>query len=491
MDYLFIEKSDLIRLDIFKYILFSKQNITINQIKKEFQLSQATVYRYISQLHLDIESCFNSEYDLHLELKHDNSYKIIYNSTRNINFYVNELRLFYIKKNTKFKILTSLMNRKYKNIEQLSNELHLSKSTVYKKLRSLTDLTQEFGITISCNKNGDNIRGLEKDIRLFYFLILWESRSTLIDTNIDSNTSPYISGYNFKVDFSLSQNKKLNLIQEITIRRIIEHKMINISSDFINDTYLLVIPTLEFHSYFLTKESIHDEKIFFSYIIRFLIPEMNTFSEKNQIVHNYSKEIFGQKISLFLKKFVNTFKISFSKKNYVELFFILIIYTVYFKYFDYDILKFYINDNWDSEHYSSKNDVSTLKNITNFLAIESKELGIDFSHLSISSKNILEQTLFFFYASETEKKTITIYVSYSKNLYIIPIIKNFISSIFGNNVEFTHNIDLANIVISDTFEGNLKNKNYFYFTNEHSASTWNNLSEYINYFISQSTLLEI
>lgn len=475
MDNLFITKKEQVRLEIFKFILFSNQRITFLQLKKNFHLSQASCYRYISQLEEDINFCFQKKYHIQLQLRRDKSYTIVYDENLNIHFYVNYLRLFYMQKNTKFRVLNCLMNKKYKSIDQLSYELNLSKSTIYKQITKINHLAKRFDIVVSCNYKLGNIRGEEKNVRLFYFLILWEINST------------FMNKYMYSKDLSVSQKNKLELFKDITVKRLSENKKIDINNCFIDDTRYLLLQSLEFVEFFDEKKIIERERLFFSYIIRFIIPEINHYLEKESIVYKYkSNTDMGKEISLFIYKFMVKFNVNFSEKNYIELYFIMIIYSIYFKYFDYNILEFYMNNNYTSEYLTDEESLKILESISTFLISEYKFLNIDFSKISISSKNTLIYTLFFFYSSSVKEREIHIYISYSKNLYTIPTIKSFISNIYGDKVKFVQYIDLADIIISDTFEGIFKNKGFFYFNSEFNKETWKEMSEYINHYFTNS-----
>lgn len=169
MNDLLLDKVKQTDLELFKFILFSTEGVSFFQIQQRFNFSQATCYRRLTQLEEDLLQCFSSDSSIQMIIRNDKTYAVYFDQSVGVNYYIERLRLMYIKQNTTFLILEALINKEYNSIEQLAADCHISVPTVYKKIARLQKLAKKLHIKLAVHAHAENIQGEETGIRFFYF----------------------------------------------------------------------------------------------------------------------------------------------------------------------------------------------------------------------------------------------------------------------------------------------------------------------------------
>ncbi|MEQ7034942.1 helix-turn-helix domain-containing protein [Enterococcus durans] len=488
MDDLLMDKLDKKNLELFKFILFSEDGVSFSQIKKKFSLSQPTCYRYINQLFIDVQKCFDSDSNINLDVKSDHIYKITFDKNVGVNFYIDKLRVFYIQQNTTFIVLHSLIRNKYVSIEQLAYDVNLSVPTIYKKIANINKLARKLDVQLSVNSKFGNITGSEIGVRFFYYLFFWNIYHTVDLTYLnDFKIKDFFLSTSLENRLCCSQKVKLKLIQKINSKRISNKNTVSLTKDFQKDIEPFLLHDLNNRTFQLSSNQNNDEHLYFSFIIRFAIPELDSFSHKEKIFHQFknSKNRIGNLLNTFLADYSRKFNFKFSYESYIDTYYLLLIRFIYIKHFNYDIYS--LDYNYPKlQQYSLQNRhyLSMIEKIKGFLVSECKILKINFLNFNKSSIDTLLAILYFCYITNKKIEPVKLYVSYSKNLYTIPTIKNFLKKFYNTNtIKFTDTIAETDILISDTYEGSIENIQHFYFDSEFNNETWFNLIEFINHYI--------
>lgn len=279
------------------------------------------------------------------------------------------------------------------------------------------------------------------------------------------------------------------MIQSIKADRILHRKKImTISETFQQDIQLFLIPQLK-PAFRLTSEENHMEDLYFSFMVRFAIPELDDFEQKEKIVTHFQQENqpMGTLLNRFLTAFASHFHFDFSHESYVETYYLLLIQAIYIKHLNYDVFEFYYNYTLLQQYDTENTHFSAIKkDIQAFFEHECQILSIDSTHFSKSSIENILATLYFCYSSNQSQSPIYLYLSYSKNLYTVPTIKRLLKTIFSSQIlQFTKDMTQADIIISDTYEGDLGSIQHFYFDSEFSNDTWYNLIDFITRYINE------
>lgn len=74
-----------------------------------------------------------------------------------------------------------------------------------------------------------------------------------------------------------------------------------------------------------------------------------------------------------------------------------------------------------------------------------------------------------------------IFCQYSQNFYTLEKIKKYLLTTFGGQaIQFTADIKQANVVISDSYEGDISNRNFFYFDDPFDSTTWEAVTQFVS-----------
>lgn len=83
-----------------------------------------------------------------------------------------------------------------------------------------------------------------------------------------------------------SQKVKLKLIQKINSKRISNKNTVSLTKDFQKDIEPFLLHDLNNRTFQLSSNQNNNENLYFSFIIRFAIPELDSFSHKEKIFIN-------------------------------------------------------------------------------------------------------------------------------------------------------------------------------------------------------------
>nr|OTO07833.1 hypothetical protein A5880_002103 [Enterococcus sp. 4G2_DIV0659] len=419
----------------------------------------------------------------------------------NIAYVIDYLRFYYITVSPEYTIFSAAADRNYSSLESLAQSVNLSPSYTYKTLTSLNKLLKPFNIKTAFGDESKktNIYGNELDIRFFLFFSYW---SILKGLFWPFNRSPkHFKDLPVPISTMLSpsQQTRIRYFQNITYWRILYlQEKINIDSDFL--TYLLILNngnptifTLNFDNV-LSTEELRTEEAYFGFLARFFISDIDTAEIKKQTAQLFidSDLPLVSSCHTLLTKLQEKYTLLMSEDDFHFFFYHLMMALIYIQYIgiDYETLQEYEERlfllDTDTEDFSRIG-----KELTEFTRSFLKNDSFFKRNLSDGLLNYLVNLLYYIVDSSTKIEPLTIFCQYSKNLYTVDEIKNGLLTIFGKKIiRFTKIITEADIVISDCYEGDIANDNFFYFDNPFDPNLWKQLSSFVNSRLHNATFFK-
>ena len=204
-----LDKREIIQLRLLKSLMLEEETESVQSMAKKLNVSKSSLENYIMDLdeilnkyHGDIQ-LIEEGTSLRLEMANGFSMSQVEND-----FYLNS---------TKYQIINYLFHHREFSPVFLSNELLVSESTLFRKIKELNHSLKEFNISIWQGR----LIGEEAQIRYFYFQFYWYLKEARKD-NLDQRETLYLKMFEkaLGIDFSFDSQKKITLWLKITKKRL-------------------------------------------------------------------------------------------------------------------------------------------------------------------------------------------------------------------------------------------------------------------------------
>lgn len=467
--------------------MFAEKTVSIKELQLCISLKQPTIYRYITELKIDIAEEFNNKVFLSSVSKR--GVRIETCNNLSTNYLISKLQLKYFKESSIYPILKAITQKNYTSATSLANDIHLSNGATHKYLKAITHILEIFNCKLSFT-HFQNIAGDEYAVRYFLYLLHWDLFST-IDPSPIANSWSHDKHSIKHLKETLGITKQLSSSQEtqLTIIAGIVASRLKHSSDLsINDEQFLDETRYFYRGAFcswlthlpIDSEIIKRETQFLSFFIRIIMFDIDDLSEKERIVKSYenSKLSIMSMVNNFCIAFKSSLSESFKQRDIVELKYILIITFLSFKYYNF-ISSGEITLPTDNYVVSPSKRYEALR--------EHKELNAfitEFSdkyNLSDTQCKVLQSIVYWMYDLKFELPKLNIYISHATNILAGLYIKNVVLNVFNSkSVSFCNSPSKADIVISNVYEKEFQTKHNFYFENPNDPQTWESLISFIS-----------
>lgn len=496
MQNLFMKNIERQKFELLKQLIYHKDGMTAQEIMNHLNISIHTVYRYQQQLHDDLSTVFKNNSVILIKKK--GCYFVTIDDSLNLSFVIDTMSLYYIKISRHFSVLQAVMYHHYGSVEALAQEVNLSPSHTYKTVKLVNELFAPFNISIgfSHDRRHSNIQGDEKNLRLVMFYSYW-----LIFKGIEwpfYRAPDLFCDYSPPIKYNLlspSQRIRLSYYQTFTYWQMTYRKQfVSLSPEFI--AYLKIfddvspvsfpIPIKELlYKAQVSDSSIFEEELYFGFLARFYIANIDSIEDKIVIVNNLTQSELPLTIfaSNFLNLFLEQFNVSLNDEDYATSYYQIMFNLLYIYFFGVNVPFSQLEIEMPLIDEDSTTSFDFYK----------KEL-IQFSYEQFShelfptiSKNstLLEYTaklLYLVLKNSLNQRSLKVLLQYSKTSYGYDLIKNNLSIIFGKSMlEFTFNTFEADIIISDAYEFiEPANDSFYYFEYPYSKETWQELILFIS-----------
>ncbi|MGX7264692.1 helix-turn-helix domain-containing protein [Enterococcus crotali] len=483
-----MKNNDAKKFELFKKILLSQNGISIQKLTTERNDPKSNFYRYIQQLNQDLLQVF-PETPFSIEQK-NTIFFITLPDNLNTAYVIDVLGYSYISASPEYLILLAATQKKYSSLESLAQSINLSPSYTYRSLKQLNTKLERFNLKFTFNNSSkrDNLLGTEENIRFFLFYIYWKSFRGL---TWPFNKSPdYFKNLPIPINTTLapSQLSRLRYFQNITYWRVLYlQKKVSLEAELISYLEILdagnpTLFTIDFNGT-LTADEVNSEQKYFAFLTRFFIADIDTKEIKRKTAQRFldSKLPLTKSCQNLLSVLTSTYNLVITQENYLIFFYHIMSALLYIDYIGNDYKPFLERPEQLSfldtdDHNFTKTERELTKLVHNFLEKDpylKKDLATGF---------ITHMVNLLYYVIDSSRKItpLIIFCQYSKNFYTVDEIQNSLLTIFGRSaIQFTNDIQQADVVISDAYEGNIPNQNFFYFAEPYNPDTWRLLSRFI------------
>lgn len=195
----FLEKNEVREMSIFNRLVLNRGVLTYSDMLDYLGISKASLENDLASLTNRISSLSKQ-----VAVRYDGQNIEL---TMSDNMSLQDIQQLYLSQSIKIKIIHFLFRHQEFSITQLTQELAISDSSLFRKIKELNSHLKEFGIKI---RNGQ-LQGEELQIRYFYFQFYCyiENEATLLTARPDSGVSKIIQAMEkfLKVTI-LPENKK-------------------------------------------------------------------------------------------------------------------------------------------------------------------------------------------------------------------------------------------------------------------------------------------
>ncbi|MCR1913086.1 helix-turn-helix domain-containing protein [Enterococcus hirae] len=211
-----LEKKEQLQVLILRDMVLHGGTVGTNQLREQVNLSKTSFDQYIAEIPMigrmmgKKVAIKRNEFQVTLELAEDVSLK--------------KIILFLVQQSLKFNLLVYLLEHHQASIVRLATAFNISESSVFRKIKELNQLLQEFSLQI---KNGQ-LYGEELQVRYFYYVLfqfISESQRPLF-LQQTPDKAPLILGLERALETTFSQESasKIACWLGITRKRLLSEK---------------------------------------------------------------------------------------------------------------------------------------------------------------------------------------------------------------------------------------------------------------------------
>ncbi|MBO0483022.1 helix-turn-helix domain-containing protein [Candidatus Enterococcus courvalinii] len=493
----FLSKKNEGKLAIYKFLLFSKVGRTEDEIMNEFQLNKTTLKRYMNELEIDLKTVF--QLGVMIQYNSFGNLAIMRLPEYTIGYTIDQLRILYIKESSLFQVLTALFSKSYVSVEQLALDLNLSTPHVYKSLAMIKTILKKFGGTIYLSEFG-NLEGSELGIRFFSFLIYWNVFKTSTMNPFSTRMIPEFLEIDFlkekmeiEKNLSISQEMKIRMLHGITCFRLANRKKeIDPTEECLTDIQFFYRGknSLNLTDFRVDQEVLIKESMILSFFIRGLTFDIDTPEMRREIVESYQKSDLpiARLTEHLLSDFQQQFQFNYVEGNYYESYYLLLFFLLYCKHIHLEVDEYFENPIQKNEQIVKDNPNFILLNqkLTHFIAAYE-----ELSELSKLAKTQLAHLLFFIFDLNTAPPKVKVFVMNNGAIGNGYLIKNGIQEVFHPEIlQIVEDPEVADLIISDVYEGAEVKVERFYFNNIYDEKNWERLIQYLSRFIFKKTFFK-
>lgn len=211
-----LEKKEQLQMLILRDMVLHGGTVGTNQLREQVNLSKTSFDQYIAEIPMigrmmgKKVAIKRNEFQVTLELAEDVS--------------LEKIILFLVQQSLKFNLLVYLLEHHQASIVRLATAFNISESSVFRKIKELNQLLQEFSLQI---KNGQ-LYGEELQVRYFYYVLfqfISESQRPLF-LQQTPDKAPLILGLERALETTFSQESasKIACWLGITRKRLLSEK---------------------------------------------------------------------------------------------------------------------------------------------------------------------------------------------------------------------------------------------------------------------------
>lgn len=428
----FLSTKSITLIRILDHIIQANEAPMLRDIMYHFSLSKLTAICYLKELQLDL-----AELDANIQLTTvNNRYELDYPEGMSSNAILFELRFAYIIRTTSFQVMDALFKHHYNSVQTLAEATNFSTSSVQNCIKQLRVYFNTFYVTISF-RGKQNIVGDPLNIRLLMIYTYTSIYRGSVTQDFVTTRSQYPTA--LKPHLSFSQHHQIEALESVTSFDLIQKKYsITLNPELhqlfeaINKTNTI---TLELPG--LPEQTLLDESLLFSFLLRIAVANYDTDTEKIKITEAILalNTDFTNDVNHLLLDFFETYQLNYTKTSFLISFYYLVITFIYLTYITFDITDFVMfNDTASTFKQIDIDSYQEIDHLNQFLA----EKKAHYTTLPANSTGTLLSEMFFFLLDYNPQiKPLKINIQYTKNFYAATMITKNLQNVFRSSIVFT------------------------------------------------------
>ncbi|MDT1957102.1 helix-turn-helix domain-containing protein [Carnobacterium divergens] len=505
----YMDKVSRKKIELFKYLLFNNQEHSLTDLITVTGHSRPTTAHYMLELQKDISNQFPEMLYL---TNRNNNYRLITKSTQLTAYFIDKLKLSYLKQTITFQIIQKLCNGYYPTVESLADALYISPSYLYKQLQHVQELLSYFHIEIvfSGENQDSNFKCLERHFRFFVFHFCWYFYKGIEapcpdDKETSSNYINFLEKNNLEElltdQFTYSKIKRLDYLLRVTFWSILNRNVPLKIEKNIEEVLLIIQSIHDVTDVFdcvpieLEPENQKNEKLFFNLLARLVVSNIDSEVEKIQIVESLLKtdSTIVQYSQYLLDQIILNFQIECTTIEKSYFLYNILFFHLYVTYFDVKLQNVISSMLLMDKINIGKNNGNQLEEkIKAFYEIflqtnpYRKKIKVDASY------SVIAHALIYYIVDFNQVAQLKVAIQYSKNIVGESYVENKLTKIFGEEtILISNDLRNADLIISDSYEENIEKTDFFYMENILDSQTWKILIQHIQSKIMESSFTQL
>lgn len=365
-----LDKREVTQLGLLKHLMLDNGQENRQVLAKKLKVSKSSLESYLVDLHDVLK-----QYDGKIKLVEEGS--LIRLEMAN-DFSMSQVETDFYLSSTKYQIVNYLFHHREFSPVFLSNELLISESTLFRKIKELNQTLREFDISIWQGK----LVGEESQIRYFFFQFYWyltESKKEFLD----QRESTYLKMIEkaLEIDFSFDSQKKIILWFKITKKRLAATNQIHTElsqkcAPYERDPLYIKIReiTLRLIGHYAIEVEEEEAMIHFTFLISMSILSEDDFDEYSLMRSRFTPTALLD--TVILESLLMYYKpLVVPRKLEKHIYFLLAQIHPRLYFYDGDIEVYHRENIWSLESYLSGHSMRTLTN--HLLKIAIKQLQLE------------------------------------------------------------------------------------------------------------------
>lgn len=365
-----LDKREVTQLGLLKHLMLDNGQENRQVLAKKLKVSKSSLESYLVDLHDVLK-----QYDGKIKLVEEGS--LIRLEMAN-DFSMSQVETDFYLSSTKYQIVNYLFHHREFSPVFLSNELLISESTLFRKIKELNQTLREFDISIWQGK----LVGEESQIRYFFFQFYWyltESKKEFLD----QREATYLKMIEkaLEIDFSFDSQKKIILWFKITKKRLAATNQIHTElskkcAPYERDPLYIKIReiTLRLIGHYAIEVEEEEAMIHFTFLISMSILSEDDFDEYSLMRSRFTPTALLD--TVILESLLMYYKpLVVPRKLEKHIYFLLAQIHPRLYFYDGDIEVYHRENIWSLESYLSGHSMRTLTN--HLLKIAIKQLQLE------------------------------------------------------------------------------------------------------------------
>lgn len=158
-----LEKNQQVQFTIFEFFISQQTLLSLKELEKEIQVSLPTLQKELGALQLELHAYHEAA---KIQKDAGDGYRLFLPNDFSKKGFLNH----YLQQSLNYQLLLAIIQSKSTSITQLMIDFQISEASLFRRFKALNQLLEEFDLQIKNKK----LIGEEKQIRYFYFHLLWQ-----------------------------------------------------------------------------------------------------------------------------------------------------------------------------------------------------------------------------------------------------------------------------------------------------------------------------